>query len=373
MFGAFLQKATEGIEGVKRHLQTSEMIRLSFGTGSAAVGGALASLVADAPDERQWRIIDQSAAVSRLYAIYENYTHELVREYVAFLEDTVPFESLDGAIAKSYRFGVSEILKKLDRARYQSVNLADLITSYAGAISRDTPYRLEASAFLTHDKNLNLATLNEVFSLLGIVDVAGWIERHSDTRLFFAPGDRLGSTAAAEMKRFLDDRNDAAHRSLTIDDLIGLDVLIEYAEFLEIVLKVLAEKIQISALKTAELMRHAVTHGSISDVYMNKSVMVGKFSGSFYVGHSVYICGDDFCEEAETLSMQLDDIDVLDLSLPTRQELGVKLNGKARKKAKVMSFNRSSTLGFEPENAADDGADESEAEPWAEVLEEEEA
>src|SRR4051812_36175431 len=46
---------------------------------------ALASLVSGAPDKLDWQIYDHCAALTRLYAVYEQYVGDLVGEYVRLL------------------------------------------------------------------------------------------------------------------------------------------------------------------------------------------------------------------------------------------------------------------------------------------------
>lgn len=182
MFTAYRDRALDGIAAVKAHLAVSERLRAQFGhVGASCPGAAVcagAEIVAGAPDDLQWRIIDQSAAVSRLYALYENYVHELVRAYLAFIEEAVPFDELSKDFKKAYRLGMAQVIQRIDRSRFSSVVLVDLMRSYADAITESGPYKLEPLAFLNHDRNLTLEILS------GLLSAIGWFEQSSARRNF---------------------------------------------------------------------------------------------------------------------------------------------------------------------------------------------
>lgn len=148
-----------------------------------------------APDRIDWRIIDHCAAVTRLYAIYEQFAHETIREHLSLVQKHKAFTSLPDGIQGAYRRGIAEILNKKDGPRYGHLNLSDLILQYGNALS-GKDYVLEPLAMLIQEQNLRLSELTRIYADCGIINVSSWIEKHSKIEEFFAAGDRLIPTRA---------------------------------------------------------------------------------------------------------------------------------------------------------------------------------
>lgn len=101
MFDALLEQSLKGLDAVKRHIEWSDFIRSLLAKQQIVCGNASApcfdvnAIYSIAPANSEWRIIDHCSAVTRLYAIYERFVHELLREFLAFLEQNVPYSKLD--------------------------------------------------------------------------------------------------------------------------------------------------------------------------------------------------------------------------------------------------------------------------------------
>lgn len=74
-----------------------------------------------------WKVIDHCSAVTRLYAIYEQFVHELIRAFLSFLESSVAYPQLDAPLRAEHRRMLGQVLINLDRERYQSLNFESII------------------------------------------------------------------------------------------------------------------------------------------------------------------------------------------------------------------------------------------------------
>lgn len=342
MYTSSLDRARSSIEALKRHLQTSDSLRKVIHETALACKVETRCFeplsAAAAPDHVEWRIIDHCAAVTRVYAIYEQFAHEMIREHLSLLQRHYSFDDLDDSIKNSYRVGLSKILEKKDGPRYGDLDLSLLITQYNNALTGQ-PYVLEPRAMAMQDQNLRLSELHRLMAACGVDGVDGWIEKHHSVKNFFTSGeDRLAATARKELAELIQYRNDAAHGGLVVDDVLGPDVLLEFCDFTAVLCEALAEKVQLVGLEVMYQKNTAVIHGEVSELLKDGMVIIGPMQGHFQVGGRIYLCGANYCFERTIASIRIDDADYQHVSLEEEVEVGVCLDQQGRRGAKVMSI-----------------------------------
>lgn len=381
MYSGFLARAGEGVEAVKRHLATSEALRLALSDGRAACAATTPCFVgagfADPPDFVQWRVIDHCSAVSRLYGIYEQFAHELVKEYLSFLERSGSFSELKPSVLSAYRLGMSKLISRIDWNRYGSLTLEGLIEDYSGALSGNSIYRIEPEAFLTHERNLQLDDLNGIFKTCGVAGVTEWLENHARMQEFFSEEERLGANVASELKLFVEARNEVAHGALTVDNIAGTVVLNEYADFVLVLCNVLAEKIQLEVLLEGERRGIATRHGVVKELLKEKTVLIGDFVGPVAAGGAGYLLGEGYCVEISIVSIQDNGNSVEEYLESTPKELGLLISPSGKKKCALLSIrapernlapdDQASSAEAELESVAADDVSEYDLEPEASV------
>ncbi len=370
MYAAFLERTQRSIEALKRHIATSEAVRSAIHEGELICKGETRCfnqplLSAEAAPERlEWRVIDHCAAVTRIYAIYEQFAQEMVREHLSLLQTHVSFADLPDGLKSSYRRGLAEILEKKDGPRYGHLNLSDLIGQYDRAL-QGKPYLLEPLAMLMQEQNLRLPELKRIFTGCGIADVDSWIEKHRCIRAFFDKDRRLGASAEHEMVELIEYRNDAAHGSINIDDLPGLDYLFEFCDFISAVCEALSERAQLIGLECLIDSGAAEPRGKVSECIKSNRVLISEVTGAFTVGDIIYLCGDEYCMARSIMSLQIEGIDHPKVSLTEPTELGFAINEPGRKKARIITINPPTPVpveaGLEGEEGLATAADEMEA------------
>jgi len=78
---------------VLSHVPLSEPTILEFELGEAQNRS---------PDSIRWRVMEHTLAVGHLYALYESYCEELVRDWVQFLTPRFKFAKLPVSLIKGY-------------------------------------------------------------------------------------------------------------------------------------------------------------------------------------------------------------------------------------------------------------------------------
>ena len=284
MYTAFLERTQRSIEAVKRHIATSEVFRSAIHDGALICKSEtpcfsqLLLSVEAAPDRIEWRVIDHCAAVTRIYAIYEQFAQEMIREHLSLLQVHIAFADLPERLKTSYRRGLAAILEKKEGPRYGHLNLPALIAQYDRALSGN-PYVLEPLALLMQEQNLRLPELMRLFADCGIADVDMWIEKHSTIRAFFAKHGRVGASAEHEMAELIKYRNDAAHGSISVDELPGLDYLFEFCDFVSAICEALSERAQLTGLNCLIDCGSAAQRGTVNECIKSGLVLIGEVAG----------------------------------------------------------------------------------------------
>jgi hypothetical protein len=337
MYDALTARVRDNVGAVKRQLSTSETLRALIADGKIKCAATptcfdLAALAANPPDATQWRIIDHCSAVTRLYAILEQFAHEIVGEYLTFLEHNYKYSELTKKFHDAYRMGVAKILDKKEGPRYADLSLTDLASNFANAVGGVENYRLERRAMLIQEQNLRMTELARIFANIGIPKLEEWLKSHPGLIAFFAAEDRENSTADGELATLVSYRNDAAHGGFAVDDLVGLATLNELADFVVALCEALADRVQRSVIEGSLSVGRATRGGVVSESLKGDLVAIGHFSGTFEVGQVVYLLGKAYCLERRVDGIQLNNISH-ERFVAANAELGLRLDHPGRKKA----------------------------------------
>jgi hypothetical protein len=343
MYNAFLERTQDAISALRRHIHASDRFRTAvFGrtlrceAASPCFDRELSSIEA-APNTTEWRIIDHCAAVTRIYSIYEQFAHEMIREHLSLLQRRLAFDELPEKIRLSYRGGIAKILEKIGGPRYAAIDVTQLIAGYHDALSGNS-YIIEPQAMLMQEQNLRLPELDRFMRACGIDDVSLWIETHPAVEAFFATGGTLNGTPATEMAALIDYRNDAAHGSIDVGDILHINVLTEFCDFVGAVCAALAERVQLAGLRSLEPHGHVVAHGKIIQSLKDGAVAIGQISGAVEVGSTVYLCGQNYCFERTVTSLQIEGKQLENIDLPMPTEVGIMFNGTFKKNGKILTL-----------------------------------
>lgn len=242
MFQEILDKARGDISTTRSIIQTYFRLRdILFGEGSITEQERedcqkITSLKEIAPNKNDWRVYENCAVVTRLYAIYENFVENLVREWIEYLPRIFPnYSDLNEEIQGTHQRGVANLLLKLKNKNINSQFYKDIISSLFICITGENQYegenkyKLVPDAFLLHEQNLRKEALEQLFTNAGIPNAWNWVNKHINEY-----------SAEIKLKELIDYRNDAAHEGF-IDAPLGFDILLELCDFVETLCQALAE------------------------------------------------------------------------------------------------------------------------------------
>ena len=191
------------------------------------------------PSSTKWRIYNHCAALTRLYAIYENFVEGLLADFLGTLPSLFSYSELGIGFQKEHRNGIAYILQQLDSYRYRDILLKETIRDYHDALSGIENYRVLPQSLLAHPQNLALEVVEDLFKRLNINNLRQWVTGHSSLKRYIDEIRGGQNTVDAELRAFVQYRNDAAHGEIT--DVLSKDELATYCEFVSALCRALYE------------------------------------------------------------------------------------------------------------------------------------
>lgn len=188
---------------------------------------------------------------------------------------------------------------------------------------------------LAHDQNLRMAELVDLFRKCGVGNVQDWLPKHPAVRKFFSDQGRQSDKVDAELKNLVTYRNDAAHGGVEVDQLVGREILVEYADFLAALFHALAECAQSAVIQKLIQQEKVWLVGKVTEVYSDNIVVAIVEKATFSVNDFVYLRGDAYCRRARIVSLQDDGNAIQKKTVLSASELGLKFDVKPSKAAEI--------------------------------------
>ncbi|CAB3676840.1 MAE_28990/MAE_18760 family HEPN-like nuclease [Achromobacter kerstersii] len=341
MFESVLSRLHNTLDDLSAVVKWHDRLRQSI--FAAAVGvqpivideAALNILRTEAPDNITWRLFDHCAAITRIYAVFEQCIIELVEEYAGFLPKVFPnYAKLDEDVRNSHRVGVGHVLMKWSATKPIYGKIAE--TSIAGGLVdglRGTSYTLLADAFLTDSDNYRPDTLNRVFKKIGFDDAYSFV-RNSPEVIDFCSSKLLGEhTADSYLNKFVRDRNDAAHGE--VSEIANVDSLKNYVLFAILVAEALASLLRSTLIKNGVSSGATLEIGDVAQRFSNNVVGVRATSTTkIFIGQQLYV-GRKTIELVTVESLRVGQTDSTEIQLAPGTEFGARLSKKVSEAAKL--------------------------------------
>lgn len=252
-----------------------------------------------------------SACATRLYAIYERYVESLISDYLDALPELMPFIDLPETVRKEYRIGFSTVLGKLDQRRYRNLNHENMVQWYSQALAGSNPYKIISQALIRHDDNLRLPTIEGMVSRVGLSDLRSWLSSHSAILGLYERADGITDKFEAELKAFVELRNDAAHGTLD-DDLVGKEILHRYCEVICALISSLSAFFHKSLIMNRVSAGSALHLGTVTEVFQQAKACIIQLAPRKEIskGTKLHIVGANYCYSDDATSLRIDGVDI---------------------------------------------------------------
>ncbi|HZW13798.1 MAG TPA: MAE_28990/MAE_18760 family HEPN-like nuclease [Noviherbaspirillum sp.] len=329
------------LEGAKRAiaaLRASLHFNLALRTGLTSGTVTFPAEFAAHPPYDEWKKLDHSVALSRLYLIYESLVHECVSEWLETLCHFVPYNALPEKVKTTHRDGIGYILQNLEGRRFSTISVPVLVKEYQEALSQNQPYKLHADAFLLHDRNLRVDELQKLIGSCGLeLGLSDWLRNH---RLF--SGDEslqlIGhATVEKAISALVDLRNEVSHATRQVGEIFGEEVLIAYTNFVESLIDAIVEGFTHAAMKWHAEYGAWSAAGKINFVVTDdKHICVAPLTScKVRSGMTIFMKGKGHCCRTEIVEIRVNDAPVPEYTVVQAQEIGLRLSTAAIKGSEI--------------------------------------
>ena len=339
MFRELLQQAQENISTVRAIIKTNENLREILlqekntkKQKSADYINLLNLLKKDIPKTKEWRIYDHCAAVTKLYAIYENFVEDLIRDWLRLLPELFSsYNDLEESIRNTHQFGVGKLLLNLNKNRYDHLAIEQVINGLYFGVNNHK-YELLPDAFLFHEQNLRREILDKLLAEAGIRNAWQWINRHKSMKEFIEEIRGSQNTAEGELNELIIYRNDAAHGAL-IDNFLAFNALLELCDFVESICQALADLFTYKVIKRKEEIGEAQKIGKITEWFSKPQAGVAKIANaSLKVNSNLFLVNENisWCQSVVVQSIQIESKSVNQIKTTEEMEVGLKFDVNAK-------------------------------------------
>lgn len=327
------------ISAIRAILQANKMLgEIAF--NNARIQGSedtvkLTEIISKIPEKNEWQSYEHCAAVTRLYAVYENFVEDLISQWLRSLPQLVPsYSDLDERIKKTHREGVGRLLLDLKKKnRYKNLSENDVIEGLFYGVTGNNKYDLIPDAFLWHEQNLRKDILNNLLENAGIADAWNWVSKHRSVKKFVEEPLGSQSLAATRLDDLIIYRNEAAHR-VVINELLGVDELLEFCDFIESLCQALVELVTYRIILQQGSTGQVREIGQVTRWFEQPKAARAKVRDiTLSVGQRIFLASETkaYCQLAIIESIQIDDVSQDTVEIITETEVGLKFNTDARK------------------------------------------
>lgn len=344
MFSSLLLRVSEEIETVKCALAACDLVRETLFPAVADPeeckredNAFVTALRKCAPSAATWKVIDHCAAFTRLYAVYECFVFDLVKEWLRLLPELYrTYEALPPGVKDGHRTGVAEILARLGGDRYAHLSEEAIIRGIYRGLSNAGSYDLLSDAFLIDDQNLRRDALSKLMSRVGIPDSWKWVSEHYLTQRFMLEVRGDTETPESELRSFVQYRNEAAHG--VVASVLGREEIGKIAEFVGILCTVLAELVSSRIVSRRVEIGTAAIIGQVIRQFRDNVIGVKTVATTLAVGDEVYAVRSNGCYAAQLLSIEVKHRGFLELRARDGEEVGMRLTLPVKAGAKLVKL-----------------------------------
>ncbi len=247
MFSSLTGQLGKEVEALKKILGVNAKLRDLHAGGHARNSSdtIFAEVLSAAPDRINWRVFDHCAAVTRLYALYEQFVESLVEDYLRQLPEIYSsYSDLPPALRIQHRTGTGQILQKWSEGGpYGHLAETSVASGLVDGLRGQPAYTLLADVFLIEPHNYRADILVKVFGHLGLIDCFSFVKKQPEMRAFMLTRDAT-ETPETVLRDIVELRNQASHGSVSQDQIVSVQELFSYAAFVQILCAALAEMVE---------------------------------------------------------------------------------------------------------------------------------
>ncbi len=277
-----------------------------------------------------------ASAVTRLYAILENFVGKILASYLDYLSENKAYNELSGNIKNEYRIGFSHVLSRIDQTRFKSLTHEGLIEKYHKAINNDGKYQFVSEALIRHDNNLRPSVIFELFGRLNMKELESWIVSQAKNISFYQESDKTREQFESELNNFIEIRNDSSHG---VPEHIGSPNTIERnCSFIDFLVSTISAYLESEILSLLVENGSAFKLGKVTEIYTKANAAILKANANLLLdldGWFYFKENSDFYRQ-KIQSIRLDGVEVSSFWIKQDDyEIGISCERLPRKNTEV--------------------------------------
>jgi len=262
---------------------------------------------------RRIKLYAVSSCVTRLYAIYENFVETILSDFLDSIPEISSYASLAAELKSDYRLGISHVLSKIDNERYSHLTHESVVLWYHEALTNQPKYRFVAEALIRHEQNLRLNVLETLLGRIQLSGIRSWLAHNEAVTALYTESESVFEQLDAELKTFVQIRNDAAHGVL--DDLQGKDNLERFCELMRSMVIAISSFLHRSLLLLRANAGMARKIGVVTEVLKRSGTFIAQIENDARLqkGMQIHVLGANYCFLQKIDSIHVNDLDVEDI------------------------------------------------------------
>ena len=333
MFNSAWAPLDRGIQSVRSFARTGDALRRLVLTHPThyeptILEHDLSVIASAAPTQNDWRVSDHTASVSRIYALYEQFVEELLAQWIEFRSKETEFGNLPDGMKVSYEQGFASMLTLAGDGRFEHLSKEAMIVEQAKAYSGGLDYRMFPECLTYHTKNFRMDVLTDVMAKCGIDNIQGWLAKSDSLQVFFGSRTNIDQIQT-RLKDFVQYRNDAAHASVDVSQILGLESLLEFSDFIVALCEAILQKVQLKASEYLIEAGKARELGKVSRVKGDKLACVAHLQGvTLNKGDRIYVRNQTYFGPRAVLGLRVEDVEREQVIIANPMEVGIAVDHK---------------------------------------------
>lgn len=291
-----------------------------------------------APDVVSWRVQDHCAAVSRIYAIFEKYCESILADWIGFRVQGCLYAELPEKMITAYPEGVLTVLGAIKHVRYSHLSEKEIIGEYNKALEGGNDFRIAPECLTYHRNNLRLPDVIEMFEKSGVRNCDSWLAKHPSLSDHFQTGKKLNEQTASKLWDFIKYRNDAAHGSVIVDEILSQNEIESFCDFIVSLMIALDELVSSNVVDWLEQNGRASQIGAVNEIFSDNIVVANIEGITIRTGDSLFLKNSKSCTIRKIEMIKVNDDHVPEVVVANPMEVGLKFNGPAPKRAAIFSI-----------------------------------
>lgn len=336
MFSALIRKVTDSTKVLAGFVRLCAACDDAIAHPETAWSRELLAKGALPSDLTGERVFRHSAIVTQLYSIYEWFAEAVLRFWLGRLPLFQSFPDLPEPFRNAYRYGMAQVIQNIDKRRYRHLSLPVVLETYLQSVQGASPWGFINDALTVHDANLRRGEFEKLFHSAGLENVWHSLENNSEIKLHTTESD-FNKSLEQMLLELVNLRNDASHGYP--DEILSIDILSEWIAFIDVFCNALAEVITHRVVSAEAEHRPESIIGEVTEVLRDNIAIVTCERGTLTVGNRVYFLREGDCTEVTILSLQLDDVDQMDVPIERAGlEVGIRTTKQARRNARLIKL-----------------------------------